>query len=197
MTFLKNVMRAAHDAEGLDTQALGRATGAKWNQLSKSTLVRRMSSALTTSELSRIPAGESLLTSGQVPRFQVIDWMPVGPFVPPPKCYEGCGPASGVLGFPVVVLAAGRVWFWMVGGSTPRIDKAWETACLLLPLAGLGMIAKVGFVNIRGVWLESPVLASLAYLFLAGVVPAFPIYFIVRFGDHAATMIHQTIELIL
>jgi len=84
-----------------------------------------------------------------------------------------------VLGFPVVVFAAGRVWFWMVGGSTPRIDKG-ETACLLLPLAGLGMIAKVGFVNIREVWLESPVLASLTYLFLAGLVPAILIYLIVR-----------------
>jgi hypothetical protein len=49
---------------------------------------------------------------------------------------------------PVVFFATGRVWFRMVGGSTPRVDKAWATACLLLPLAGLVMIVKVGFETI-------------------------------------------------
>jgi hypothetical protein len=53
----------------------------------------------------------------------------------------------------------------MVGGSTPRVDKAWATACLLLPLAGLVMIVKVGFETIRAVWLGSPILASLHIYF--------------------------------
>ena len=83
-------------------------------------------------------------------------------------------------GFPVVVFATGRVWFRMVGGSTPRVDKAWATACLLLPIVALGMMVKVGFETIRAVWLGSPILATLAYLFLAGVVPALLIYLIIR-----------------
>jgi hypothetical protein len=83
-------------------------------------------------------------------------------------------------GFPVVVFATGPVWFRMVGGSTPRVDKSWATACLLLPIVSLGMMVKVDFDIILAVWLESHVLTSLVSLFLAGVVTAILIYLIVR-----------------
>jgi len=83
-------------------------------------------------------------------------------------------------GFPVVVFAAGRVWFRMVGGSTPRVDKNWGTACLLLPIVSLGMMVKVDFDIILAVRLESPILTSFVYVILAGVVPAILIYFILR-----------------
>jgi hypothetical protein len=83
------------------------------------------------------------------------------------------------LGFPVIVFASGRIWFRMVGGSTPRVDKLWATACLLLPIISLGMAIQVGFESIRVVWQEHPMCATIAYFFLGAVIPAILIYTIV------------------
>ncbi len=85
-----------------------------------------------------------------------------------------------VLGFPIVGYATGVIWNRMVGRSFPKLDRAWATFCLLMPIIGLGMIVKVGFETVRAVWQESPILASLVYLFFAGVVPAALIYVIIR-----------------
>lgn len=84
------------------------------------------------------------------------------------------------LGFPIVVFASGRIWFRIVGGSTSRINKAWATACLLLTIASLGMMIKVGFEIIRAVWLIHPVAASFVYFIFWVLVPVILIYMIVR-----------------
>jgi hypothetical protein len=96
-------------------------------------------------------------------------------------------------GFPVVVFATGRVWFRMVGASTPRVDKM-GNRLLIAAYRLAGNMVKVDFDIILAVWLESSVLTSFVYVFLAGVVPAIPIYSSSAFGDHAPMMIHRADE---
>jgi hypothetical protein len=81
---------------------------------------------------------------------------------------------------PIIGYVVGIFWFKVVGGSFPKIDRAWATFCLFMPIVFLGMIVKLGFEAVRSVWTESPFFASAAYLAFGLIVPAGLIYIIVR-----------------
>jgi hypothetical protein len=74
---------------------------------------------------------------------------------------------------PAVCFVIGMIWGKMVGGwRNATLRKGWITFCLVLPIVFLGMILKFGYATLRGVWLQSPFLSSVAYTFVGIVVPA-------------------------
>jgi hypothetical protein len=69
---------------------------------------------------------------------------------------------------PAFGFVVGMIWNKMVGGWS----KGWTTFCLVSPIVFLGMIVKFGFASLRAVWLESPFLSPVVYVFFGLVVPA-------------------------
>jgi hypothetical protein len=86
---------------------------------------------------------------------------------------------------PAIAYIIGASWNKLVGsalhvGSDLKINKTWATFCLLGPIICIGMIAKLGFENLKAVWLESPFVSSVAFAFFGIVVPAGLICIVVR-----------------
>src|SRR5438445_8047168 len=86
---------------------------------------------------------------------------------------------------PAIDYIIGASWNKLVGGALQvgpdlKINKVWASFCLLGPIICIGMIVKLGFENLRAVWLESPFLSSIVFLFFGILVPAGLIAVIIR-----------------
>jgi hypothetical protein len=65
-------------------------------------------------------------------------------------------------GFPIVVYMTGMTWNKVVG-APPKVNRAWASFCLALPIVALGMLVQPSI--LRRLWSTSPY-----FLLLLGVV---------------------------
>ncbi len=73
---------------------------------------------------------------------------------------------------PAIGFLVGMVWDRMVGGwQVPNIRRGWTTFCLILPIVFLAMMVRFGFYTLRALWLGSPFLFSVIFVFFGVLVP--------------------------
>jgi hypothetical protein len=80
-------------------------------------------------------------------------------------------------GLPIVGYLTGMAWNKMVG-APPKVNKAWATFCLALPIVALGMLVQPSV--LRGLWSTSPYFLLLLGIFFGLCAPAALIAAIVR-----------------
>jgi len=81
------------------------------------------------------------------------------------------------LGFPLVVYATGMLWN-KIAGAPPKVNKAWATFCLALPIIALAMLVRPS--TLRSVWSSSPYVLVLLGAVFGVFIPAGLIAAIVR-----------------
>jgi hypothetical protein len=79
--------------------------------------------------------------------------------------------------FPVVVYVTGIAWN-KIAGAPQKVNKAWATFCLALPIVALGMLIHPS--TLRALWLTSPYVVLLLSVIFGLLAPAGLIVAIVR-----------------
>jgi biotin transporter BioY len=80
-------------------------------------------------------------------------------------------------GFPIVVYLTGMAWNKMVGAPV-KVNKAWATFCLALPVVALGMLVRLD--TLQRTWTTSPYAVLVMGIVFAVFAPAALILAIVR-----------------